>query len=158
MSSPKRSFMLLALLSIILAVTLIVRGTCNRRPTVVPVSGQVLIDGQPLTSGFVRVIPHGARSAVGEINSEGRFKLTTFDNQDGCVLGKHPVEIISRDVLSPTKIRWLTPKKYSQTATSELTITVDGPTDSLRIELAWDGGAPFIEETEGEGDVPVAEP
>ncbi len=155
MSSPNRSYLLLAFLVIVLVVTLLMRGSCNQRPTVVPVSGQVLIDGQPLTSGFVRVIPQDARSASGEIDSQGRFQLTTFEPRDGCVPGKHPVEIISRDVISPTKIRWLTPKKYCQATTSELTVNIDGPTDSLRIELTWDGGAPFIEETAGGGDVPV---
>ncbi len=31
--------------------------------------------------------------------------------------------------------------------------TIDGPTDSLAIELSWDGGKPFVERHETSGDV-----
>ncbi len=62
-----------------------IAGCRDGRPRRVPVSGQVLIDGQPLTVGTIRVIPTDARAATGRIDAAGRFSLMTFDKDDGCV-------------------------------------------------------------------------
>jgi hypothetical protein len=120
----------------------------------VPIAGQVLIDGQPLTTGFVRVVPADARAATGAIDQEGRFRLTTFDGEDGCVLGTHQVEIIAKEPQGHTAVKWLTPRKYQDARTSELTITVDEPRDDWKIELTWDGEQPFVEQTSTAGDIP----
>ncbi len=119
-----------------------------------PVAGQVLIDGQPLTTGFVRVIPVDARPAVGQIEKDGRFRLTTFDGEDGCVLGEHKVEIIARQSLGVTTVKWLTPQKYQDTSTSELAINVAEPIEDWKIELSWNGEEPFVEQTFTAGDAP----
>lgn len=124
---------------------LLLIGCGDGRPTRVPVAGKVLIDGQPLTKGFVRVVPANDRAATGAIDEEGRFRLTTFEQGDGCVPGTHPVEIIALESISDTETLWLVPKKYHQAATSGLTVTIDGPTDDLTIELTWNGGRPYIE-------------
>ncbi|NLE38063.1 MAG: sulfatase, partial [Pirellulaceae bacterium] len=47
------------------------------RTTVVPVSGQVSIDGKPLPHGCVRFLPEHGRPASAEIQSDGRYTLTT---------------------------------------------------------------------------------
>jgi hypothetical protein len=127
---------------------------CDNRPRRVPVAGRVTIDGQPLTAGFVRVIPEAARPAVGTINKDGTFKLTTFDGEDGCVLGTHRVEIVARQSLGYTTVKWLTPRKYQDAATSELTITVEKPIENWELELSWNGEEPFIEQTYSGGDAP----
>jgi hypothetical protein len=127
---------------------------CDTRPRRVPVAGRVLIDGQPLTTGFVRVIPADARPAVGAINKDGTFKLTTFDGEDGCVLGTHPVEIVARQSLGYTTVKWLTPRKYQDAATSELTITVEKPIKDWEIKLSWNGEEPYVEQTYSGGDAP----
>jgi hypothetical protein len=136
-----------------LAVLLVlISGCSDGRPERVPISGRVTIDGHPVTKGYIILAPDGARSAQGRIDSEGRFTLGTFDETDGAVVGKHRVGVISRDVLSPTKIRWLAPQKYVDPRYSNVEVTIDGPTDSLAIELTWDGGKPFVEETQTQGD------
>jgi len=132
-------------------------GCGSGRPKRVPVAGQVLIDGEPLKSGFIRVVPDDARPAVGEIRGDGHFRLTTFGEGDGCVLGTHRVAVISREVLSPTAIRWLTPRKYHQAETSQLEVTIDGPQEDLKINLEWGGEEPTIERFEGEGDADPAD-
>lgn len=43
------------------------------------------------------------------------------------------------------RVEWLAPKKYWSPASSGLTATIDGPTDSLVIELTWNGGKSFFE-------------
>jgi hypothetical protein len=117
----------------------------------VPVSGQVVIDGQPLRSGAVRFFPAEGRSSTGAINSEGRFSLSTFDSNDGCTLGSHRVAVISIDELNSTTRRWNAPKTYASPDTSNLTQQIDGPTDSLVIELKWGSQkGPFTETFYGE--------
>jgi hypothetical protein len=37
------------------------------------------------------------------------------------------------------------PKKYGDSTTAGLEIEVNEPTDSLEINLTWDGGQPFVE-------------
>ncbi len=137
----------------LLVAALLLSGCSDGRPRRVPVSGLVTIDGKPLKAGFVRVIPDDARPSTGQIDAEGRFRLTTFDQLDGCVTGTHRVEVVAFDTVSPTALRWLAPPKYRDSTTSGLTATIDGPTDSLAIELSWDGGKPFVERHETSGDV-----
>jgi hypothetical protein len=126
---------------------------CDGRPRRVPVSGTVLIDGKPLTSGFVYVIPDDARPAIGKIDGAGKFILTTFDENDGCVPGIHSVTIIANQQITPTRMKWLAPKKYMDIATTDQKITVEKPIDDLVIELTWAGGRPYVEDTGGAGDV-----
>jgi hypothetical protein len=127
-------------------------GCGDGRPRRVPVSGQVLIDGKPLRSGYVRVVPENSRAAQGNIDQNGRFQLTTFDDGDGCVPGTHPLEVSSCEKAGPSAVRWLIPKEYQDAATSGLTVTVKEPTDSLLIQLSWKGGRPFVEQLDSQGD------
>lgn len=129
---------------------------CDSRPKRVPVAGTVYIDGQPVKGGHIRVIPNGARSAQAMIEKDGKFKLFTFDPDDGAVLGEHPIEIVSVEQLGPNSKRWLIPKKYASVTTSGKTIVVDKPTDNLRIDLTWDGEQPTVETVDNSGDVAPA--
>jgi hypothetical protein len=132
---------------ILLFVAVACVGGCSEGyPDRVPVSGVVTIDGQPLTKGSVRFTPTGSRPATGVLDSSGRFNLSTFKPGDGCVLGTHAVTIHASEGLDETTLRWHAPKKYGVAATSGITKTIDGPTDSLQIELSWNGQqGPFIE-------------
>ena len=58
------------------------------------VEGPVLLDGKPVPMGFIRVLPDVGRPAQGVLNAEGRFRLTTYDEGDGCV-GTHRVEVLA---------------------------------------------------------------
>jgi len=118
----------------------------------VEVSGTVTIDGKPLTVGFVTLVPSNGRPAYGEIGPDGRFTLKPYNDQVGCPLGTHRVSVVAFEILSPTTQRWHAPIHYRDHETSELTATIDGPTDSLKIELTWAGGKPFIERTGVEGE------
>jgi len=139
-------------LLLLAGVLLAAAGGCgDGRPARVPVSGQVLIDGKPLTCGFIRLMPSGVRPASAQIGPDGHFTLQTFEPGDGTVPGTHPVMVLAAEQLSGSKQRWHAPKKYANTATSGLTATIDGPTDSLVINLSWEGGKPFVE-TVGAGE------
>ena len=132
-------------------------GCGDGRPKRVPVSGRVTIDGQPLKFGSIRVLPANDRAAAAAIGPDGRFQLTTFDKDDGCVLGKHPVTVTGNEDKGPTAILWHAPKKYADPQNSGLMLDVTGPTDNVEIKLTWDGGKPFLERSaEGEEGMPRA--
>jgi hypothetical protein len=120
-------------------------GCKSERAELVPVSGQVLIDGAPLQSGYIKVIPQGSRPAGGQLDSEGRFTLSTYTEGDGVALGTHSVQIIGCQPLDETSVRWIAPKKYADYNTSGLTTIIDAPTNTLTFELTWNGAKPFVE-------------
>jgi len=130
-------------------------GCGEGRPTCVPAAGQVLIDGQPLVAGQIRVIPTDARAASGKIDQQGRFTLTTFEQGDGCVPGTHAVEITAVQTTADRMVQ-LVPQKYGRADTSGLSVTVDGPTDALVIKLTWEGERPAAGQTESAGDADPA--
>lgn len=126
---------------------------CDSGQERVPVSGRVLIDGQPLKTGTVMVAPSNDRAAFGEIDSEGRFTLTTEKEGDGCVVGSHRATVTATEILNPNETRLLIPFRYSDLSASTLTVTIEGPTEDLLIELLWEGDRPRTIRTESAGDV-----
>jgi hypothetical protein len=137
-------------LPIILLLTL--AGCSPGPPKTVPVAGTVLIDGKPLSSGYIRIVPADGRAATSQIDAQGRFRLTTYKECDGCAPGTHPVEVGSRETIRHGELLWLVPEKYRDPARSSLTATINGPTDNLVIELTWGGGKPFVEKLDTGGD------
>lgn len=114
-------------------------GCGDGRPELVPVSGQVFINDKPLAAGvdgFVRVEPETGRAATGRIDpSDGRFTLSTFEPDDGCMEGTHAVAVIV-NATANGQTTSLIPEKYREAGTSGLTVTIDGATDALRIDLS----------------------
>jgi hypothetical protein len=110
-------------------------GCSDNLPNRVPVSGRVLMDGKPLEYGTVLVYPKGQRMACGTLGPGGKFTLTTFDDDDGCMLGKHPVAVNAAKGISTNETQWFAPKKYADTATSGLEIDITGPKDDIIINL-----------------------
>jgi hypothetical protein len=108
----------------------------------VPVSGKVLIDGQPATTGSLAFYPQSGqgRPSAAKIEPDGRFSLSTFEENDGIPTGTYDVTVSAMEIFdNDEKIRYHLPKKYGDRRTAGLTKTVEGPTDSMHIELTWDG-------------------
>jgi hypothetical protein len=123
-----------------------ITGCGDGRPKRVPVSGQVLIDGKPLTHGYVQFAPGDSRASTGGLDNNGRFVLTCFEMGDGAVTGKHQVAVMSQEAIGQESIKWHAPKKYASAATSGLEQEITGPTDSVKIELTWGSEkGPFVE-------------
>jgi hypothetical protein len=121
---------------------------CEKNPDRVAISGQVLIDGQPLRYGQVRFVPQGGRPSDAELDENGRFTLTSFKPGDGAALGVHRIAVFANEQLDGTRTKWHAPKKYSYYESSGLTREITGPADDVLIELTWKGdehGKPFIE-------------
>jgi hypothetical protein len=121
-----------------------------------PVSGRVTYNGQPLKTGSVNFYPEDpntARPAVGEIQEDGSYRLTTQTPGDGAMGGKYKVAISAYEVdtsktapptggvpdqaaVAQAPRKSLIPIKYSGTDESGLTATV-GPksTNTFNFDL-----------------------
>ncbi len=73
------------------------------RPKTFPVSGKVTFKGQRVPKGSITFQPDKGQPSVGEIESDGTYKLSTFAQGDGAVPGHHRVFIIANTADS-TKI------------------------------------------------------
>jgi hypothetical protein len=115
----------------------------------VPVSGQVLIDGEPLTHGQVRFIHSSARASTGELDDQGCFTLRCFDDGDGAVPGLHAIEVDASQWVGELQRKWHAPQKYANYTTSGLQEEISEATPSLTIQLTWgsDSG-PYIQRLE----------
>jgi len=74
-------------------------GCGDGRLSTAPVKGIVTCDGKPVTSGSVSFSPvveggnaaSGARPASGAVQPDGSFVLSTYEANDGALVGKHIV-------------------------------------------------------------------
>ncbi len=124
---------------------------CDKTPQRVAVSGQVLIDGQPLKYGVVRFVPKGGRPSDADLDENGRFTLTSFKPGDGAAMGVHQIAIFANEQLNDAgDMKWYAPKRYRNYTSSGLTQEITGPTDTVVINLTWKGdehGKPFVEKS-----------
>ncbi len=83
-----------------LSVILLVAG-CNQSPyELAPVTGVVTVDGMPLTAGQVMFAPRAVgdaidagKPAIGWLDENGAFELSTYSKGDGAVVGEHMVTL-----------------------------------------------------------------
>jgi hypothetical protein len=59
-----------------------------------PVSGRVLLNGKPLSTGTVTFVPNRGRVAKGDIQSDGTFELSTYRSHDGAIVGSHKAAVL----------------------------------------------------------------
>jgi hypothetical protein len=131
---------------LLLLLTVTAAGGCgDGRPGRVKVSGQVLIDGEPVPYGYIRFIAKDARPAGGQIDEQGHFTLSCYEKDDGIIPGVYGIEVNGSEEVSNSRVKWHAPKKYFNYKNSGLTQEIAQPTDALIIELTWDGGKPFVE-------------
>jgi hypothetical protein len=123
-------------------------GCGGSHPGIVPVKGQVTIDGKPVTTGQVYVYAEGQRPATGKIQADGSFQLSSFAFNDGAPTGTHLATVSAVEGVDDHTNRWHAPKKYASETSSELWVNIDGPTEDLKIELTWNGSghsAPYVD-------------
>ena len=69
-----------------------------------PVSGRVLMNGKPLSTGTVTFVPNRGRVANGDIQSDGTFELSTYRSGDGAIVGSHKAAVlVIRSDIDPAK-------------------------------------------------------
>src|SRR6187402_2127746 len=75
---------------------LVTAGCGSKHPLTAPVKGKITIDGKPVTTGRISFHPvSGERPALANIQPDGSYSLTTFEDGDGALLGRHKVSIKS---------------------------------------------------------------
>jgi hypothetical protein len=127
----------------ILVTTLLPCFGCDHKSkgvAVAEVSGRVTIDQKALEWGTVIFTPAQGRSSTGMIQPDGTYKLTTFSDGDGAVVGAHDVAVICTDqkpvpsggFVEVGKIsKWLIPKRYGEPSSSGLKFTVVADEDNV---------------------------
>lgn len=121
-------------------VAVLILGNLDRGPYRVPVSGRVLVNGKPLTSGTIQVIPvDEGRPSIGRIDSQGRFQLICFDGTEGAIVGRHHIEILPPTRRSDPNSQWPLPATFSNYETSGTFVEIVGPTGELEVNLVIPG-------------------
>jgi len=93
-----------AAILLVSGVALILTG-CGKASNIVPVSGRVTMDGQPLAEARITFQPVGdwqnpypGPASYGVTDSAGHFTLTLIDSgQPGAMVGKHRVTITPKE-------------------------------------------------------------
>ncbi len=120
---------------------------CSDGVRLLPVTGTVSIDGQPVADAAVMFTPvDGGPIASATTDDRGIFSLATA-NRPGAVAGEHRVTVckqithnpdyknLSRQDAGMMRIEWITPPRYSQPDTSGLRATVQRGMESLSFDL-----------------------
>jgi hypothetical protein len=128
-------------------------GCGPRRPPVARVEGTVTLGGQPVAEAAVTFTPvEGGRPASGATDGSGRFRLGTFGQGDGAVLGEHVVTVFKEGGAGEMVVeeggldggpvdpdapppRQLIPPRYASRHTSDLRVTVARGMGPVEIRL-----------------------
>ena len=120
-------------------------GCKGERLDLLPVTGQVFYDGQPLTTGSVSFHPAATTGHVptGVIDKEGRYTLST-SYQPGAPPGRYKVVVHATEPIeqipgkaSPGLPKSLIPSRYNQGSTTPLEVEVkaDAAADAYDLKL-----------------------
>lgn len=142
MFAAKRSNILVASLATLAAIG------CQQSPyELAPVRGKVTIDGQPVFNAKVMFAPVEAggnpnpgKPAFGILRNDGSFVLTTYETDDGAVVGEHWVTIISleKGTGSSGNTTRLSPKRFTKLAVPHRMPVKPGIENVMEISLTSD--------------------
>lgn len=141
----------------LLVATLVIALGCDSGPKTGRVTGTVSHNGEKVPEGTVTFYPaQGGRPAIGRIQPDGTYELSTFGSGDGALIGEYKVAIEAKRVIggaaepkslkeelaqagavssAPPSIRWLVPQKYSSAESSDITATVQSGQNEIDFEL-----------------------
>jgi hypothetical protein len=157
----------------LLFVAPLLAGCGDGRPSLVPATGQVLLNGAPLAGATVSFQPvdvaEGSfqRPSRATTDAEGRFSPTTYSPGDGIPVGKYRVAVQKREPVgelppdfnwetaddAAVKFQWTTPRKYSSPDTSGLEVEVTGSGLQPDVLNLTSDGPPEIEQSGPQGPV-----
>lgn len=120
----------------------IVSAGCGSKVKLVPAEGVLKIGGKPAANIAVQFLPdvtQGAKgpTSYGTTDAEGRFRLKTYDGQDGAVPGPHTVILADQDEERPPQGKPLTkqPRLDSKYTTASAGLKVEVPAEGGSIPL-----------------------
>jgi hypothetical protein len=126
-----------------LALPLALAAGCGSGPKYAPVSGRVMLNGQPLANATVSFQPIAegkmdapAPGATGHTNANGEYSLTSADGRHGAWVGKHLVRItavaekVGEGDTRPPRGGWpqadKVPPRYNKDSKEEFTVPAGG--------------------------------
>jgi hypothetical protein len=138
-------------------------GGPSDKPQLAPVSGVVMMNDKPLadvTVAFHLDAQEAPRAGIGKTDANGKFRITTYDTNDGAIVGTHIVTVakidagpnaggdmeIGGDAYGAAMLaaanpnapppKQLFPEKFASKDTSPLRVTVEaGGKDDVKILL-----------------------
>lgn len=135
----------------VLSLVLLAIGCSPRRPTTVPVSGIVTLDGEPVAGAAVMFEPEaGGVPARASTAADGSYKLSTFRRGDGALVGRHRVTVAkivieglkvdeagleAGPLTGPIQERSAIPSSYGNPATSGLMAEINAATSTIDLPL-----------------------
>ena len=143
------------------ALCLFAAGCGDQGLKIVPVSGTITWNGEPLSCGpklpgtvtFQPTSGMSGRLAIGNIDDSGEYQLTTFEPGDGIAPGEYQVHVnVMRILVAPDptpgvplakavgKSERVLPDKYYNGQTSGLTATIKEADDARTIDFDLEGG------------------
>ena len=132
----------------LLAIGLVSVG-CDGRPSRVPVSGKVTVNGEPLEVGSITFYAAaGGRPGGTSLGEGGSYSITMYELNDGLPPGKYLVAVAAADWISDKAMRWHAPKHYQDVKTSGLTAEIKNKTTTLNFDLTWEDDShdkPWVE-------------
>lgn len=104
-------------------------GGDSDTPPTTPVSGSISYKGKAVTGGLVEFHPQGVEGNPGTspLGPNGEFTLTTYEREDGAVIGPHivTVQVFPQGGLPGQEVEDSPiPKKYESLDTSDLKVEV----------------------------------
>ena len=132
------------------------------RPALVEVTGQVTLNGQPLSGAAVSLQldppdPAYRRPSRGMTDGSGNFSPSMYGDAKGLPPGKYKVAVIKQEVpeefnsenpaATAVNITWITPKFYSEMETSGLTVEVTSSGMVPPVLALESSGKPEVENT-----------
>jgi hypothetical protein len=101
-------------------------GCRKGNPNFARVSGQVRLDGQPVSGAVVEFEPEGGSPSYGLTDPYGRFTVRFSHEQAGALIGKHTVRITTRRTVMDESGRLVVlPEKIPPQYNSHSTLKVE---------------------------------
>lgn len=114
-------------------------GRDGSLPPTAPVTGTVMLQGEPVRGGTVTFHPKGAGNpGVGWLDEEGHFSVATYYDDDGAVVGEHSVTVDMPpplDGVDPNDV-FDVPEAYTNPEATPLIVNVpDEGIDDIKLVL-----------------------
>lgn len=101
-------------------------------PTMAPVKGRVTCNGKPVADAAVTFAPiarsdkdrEPGKAATGFTDAEGYYRLSTFKNYDGALVGKHRVSVVIDDT-NPARCGRLKQVEMMEVVTGENVLDIE---------------------------------
>ncbi|MCC9608544.1 hypothetical protein LOC68_09740 [Blastopirellula sp. JC732] len=126
-------------LALILPLTAWCFGCNQNGAALAPTSGTVTADGKPVNGGTITFIPAvEGKPSSGAIQSDGTFKMTTYKDGDGVVIGSGTISFSPPPVTIPEDLKpgqSLPTAPYSGYKPAAPNVTIVSGSNTLTVEL-----------------------